>query len=173
MTQPSSPTHLREIVTVAIRILVIYSCIESLSFLLKVLAGYRTADLPLRYGILIFAVLAVGTFWLWQLSGYIARFITRGQDSTLDCGSLAHSDLYTFAFLLVGLYFAVASFAPSLSWLYYCLRQGSSDAALSPQQQANFYVLFECLVKLFLGLALIFNGRKFATKIIRHHNETA
>ena len=146
--------------------------IESFNFLLKTLGGFRT-DPSLRNGLLVFGVMAVCTFWLWRLSPFFARLITRGQDATLDCGSLALSDLYTFAFLLVGLYFAVYSFGPSLTWLHYSVSQGSSDAALSQQQQANFYTLFKYLVKLFLGLALILNGRKFANKLIKRHNATA
>lgn len=162
--------RLLEIVTVAIRILAINLGLEAVSFLLKALAGYRI-DPSTGNGVLIFGVIAIITVWLWVSSGWIARFITRGQDSSLDCGSLTVGDLYLFAFLLVGLYFAVDSLGPSLTWLHYSLRQSSSSAPLSLQEKANFYTLFQHLARLLLGLALIFNGRRFAAKLIKRQNK--
>ena len=168
MQQSSNPTRLCEIVVVIIRILAIKLALDALSYLL---AQYPR-DLHPKFGLILFGIVAFCAYWLWQFSPFFARHITRGQDSTLDCGSLALSDLYTFVFLLVGLYFAVDAFGPSLSWFHYSLRQSSSYAALSQQQQINYYTLFKYLVKLFLGLALIFNGRKFATKLIKRQDET-
>jgi len=167
MQQSSNPTRLYEVVVVVIRILAIKFGLDALLYLL---ARYPR-DLSPVIGFVLFGILAVCAYWLWRLSPFFARHITRGQDSSLDCGNLALNDLYTFAFLLVGLYFAVDSFGPSLTWLHYSIRQSSANAALSPQQQTNFYTLFKYLVKLSLGLALIFNGRKFATKFIKRHNE--
>ena len=168
MQQSSNPTRLYEIVVVVIRILAIKLGLDAISYLLV----QYPRDLHPQIGFILFGIVAFCAYWLWQFSPFFARHITRGQDSTLDCGSLALSDLYTFAFLLIGLYFAVDSFGPSLSWFHYSLRQSSSVAALSQQDQVNYYTLFKYLVKLFLGLALIFNGRKFATKLIKRQDET-
>jgi hypothetical protein len=168
MQQSSNPTRLYEIVVVVIRILAIKLALDALSYLLV----QYPRDLHPQIGFILFGIVAFCAYWLWQFSPFLARHITRGQDSVLDCGNLALADLYTFAFLLVGLYFAVDSFGPALAWFHYSLRQSSSVAALSQQQQTNYYTLFKYLVKLFLGLALIFNGRKFATKLIKRQDET-
>jgi hypothetical protein len=170
MQPQSNPMRLREIVTVAIRILAINLGLESVTFLLKALAGYH-ADPSSRNAFPIFAIAAVITCLLWLSSGSLARFITRGQDSTLDCGGLTLADLYAFAFLIAGLYFAVDSLGPSLTWLHYSLRQSSAAAPISLEQKANFYTLFKYLLRLLLGLALIFNGRKFTAKLIKRQNE--
>src|SRR5437667_6998489 len=109
MIQPQSdPMRLREIVTVAIRILAFNLGLESVTFLLKALVGYHT-DPSSGHPFPIFAIVAIVTCLLWLSSESLARFITRGQDSTLDCGGLTLTDLYSFAFLIVGLYFAVDS----------------------------------------------------------------
>lgn len=168
MQQSSNPTRLYEIVVVVVRILAIKLGLDAINFLL---AQYPI-DPHRELGFILFGIVAFCAYWLWQFSPFFARHITRGQDSALDCGSLALVDLYTFAFLLVGLYFAVDSFGPSLTWFHYSVGRSSSVAGLSPQQQANYYTLFKYLVKLFLGLALIFNGRKFATKLIKRKDET-
>jgi len=76
-------------------------------------------------------------------------------------------DLYSFAFLLVGLWFAVDSVGPSLAWLHLSMVGSASDAALSPEQKSKFFTLFQYLVKLGLGLALIFAGRNFALRLLR------
>jgi len=111
------------------------------------------------------------TYWLWKLSPFFARHITRGHDSILGTPNLTLLDLYNFAFLLIGLYFAVDSFGPSLTWFHYALTQSSSYGTLTPQQQGNFYTLFKYLIKLFLGIALVFNGRKFSSKILKYQNK--
>jgi len=168
---PTSP-RLCELVSVVIRLFSIWLGLEAFRFLLTTIGGYA------RSGFVIFAVLgpgllAVCAYWFWQLSPCIARRVTRGQDFSLDFGSLTLNDLYCFAFLLVGLYFAVDSLGPSLTWLHYSLQESSTAVELSTQQKTNFYTLFKYLIKLLLGLMLIFKGRKFANRLIKHQNESA
>ena len=160
------PTRLYEAITVVIRILALRLGLDALS---AGLSRYPSDPSP-RTSFILFAVVAVLAYWLWVLSPWIARRITRGQDSALDCGNLTLRDLYSFAFLLVGLYFAVDSFGPTLTWLHYALRHSSSDAPLSQQQQANFYTLFKYLIKLLLGLALVFKGRNLSDRLLRRQN---
>jgi len=160
------PTRLYEVITVVIRIFALKLGLDALN---AVLSRYPYDPSP-RSSFLLFGVVAVLAYWLWVLSPFLARRITRGQDSALDCGHLALRDLYSFAFLLVGLYFTVDSFGPTLTWLHFALRHSSSDAPLSQQQQANFYTLFKYLVKLLLGLALIFKGRNLSDRLLKRQN---
>src|ERR1700738_2552655 len=48
---------------------------------------------------------------LWILSPGIARFVSRGVDTRVSIGSLSRSDLYSFAFVFLGLFFILSSFA--------------------------------------------------------------
>ena len=84
MQQSSNPTRLCEIVVVIIRILAIKLALDALSYLL---AQYPR-DLHPKFGLILFGIVAFCAYWLWQFSPFFARHITRGQDSTLDCGSL-------------------------------------------------------------------------------------
>src|SRR5437762_1861745 len=56
--------------------------------------------------VLLFILAAV----LWILAGVIARFVSRGVDSPLSIGTLSRSDLYSFAFVFLGLFFILSSF---------------------------------------------------------------
>lgn len=175
--RPPSPTPLCAIITAVIRILAIKFGLDAVGFLLSALAGIHASPTShnnnfIVVSVIVFGVLGVCTYWLWQLSPFLARHITRGQDPSLATSTFTLFDLYSFAFLLTGLYFALDSLGPSLTWLHYSVSQSSSVFPLSPQQQGNYYTLFKYLVRLILGLALIFNGRKFATKLIKRHDET-
>lgn len=61
--------------------------------LLVVLMPYAPAVL-----VLIFAA------GLWILAPTIARFVSRGVDANVSIGSLSRSDLYSFAFVFLGLF---------------------------------------------------------------------
>ena len=76
-------------------------------------------------------------------------------------------DLYSFAFMCIGLNCIVEGAAPSLSELYYALIQASSTGALTPEQKANFYTLFNSLTSLIIGLGLTLNARKLATRLLK------
>ena len=170
--QPSDPTPLCAIISAVLRIISIKFALEGVNFLVSILPSISTHGAVTGY-LLGFGVVIVCTYWLWKLSPFLSRRITRGKDPSLAASQFGVLDLYTFAFLLTGLYFAVDAFGPSLTWFHYVLSKSSSEAGVTLQQKGNFYTLFTYLVKLFLGLALIFNGRKFAAKLIKRDNEAA
>ncbi|HYY35328.1 MAG TPA: hypothetical protein VE867_03045 [Candidatus Binatia bacterium] len=62
--------------------------------LLPVLMPYAPAVLLL--------IVAAG---LWILARAIARLVSRGVDTSVSIGSLSRSDLYSFAFVFLGLFF--------------------------------------------------------------------
>ncbi len=150
------------------RILALKLAVDAVSF---GLAQYPRDPSLLTY-LFIFVAAAVIAIVLWLVAPFLARRITSVRDSEVDCGTLALSDLYAFAFLLVGLYFAVDALGPSLAWLHFALRSSGSDAPLSLEQKANYYALFGHLTKLVFGLALIFNNRRFAVKLLKKQNKT-
>jgi hypothetical protein len=168
---PNSIT-LREIVTVLIRLFAInfgFYTLNTLFFIFlrgQSMAGFKI-DRVFAFDALMIAIFLFSAYWLWQLAGFVARQVTRGFDSSLSATQLTLLDLYSFGFLLVGLYFAVDNFGPALSWLHYAVTHGASEANLSPDQKSNFYTLFKYLVKLILGLALALNGRKLGAKLVR------
>ena len=168
---PSNSTRLCDIVVVLIRLLAIKVGLDAINLLL----GARYPGDAILQILIPFCVLGACAYWLWQLAPFFSRRITRGRDSALDCGNLTLSDLYAFAFLLVGLYFVVDTFGSALIWFHYAMIKSAAatESGLSDEQKTHFYTLFRYLAKLLLGFAFIFNGRNFATKLIRKQNAKA
>jgi len=164
---PSSGITLCAIATVLIRILAIRLGLYTVSSILATYATiWRPKEGPLLT-LLFLAICLLCAYWLWQASSFLARCITRGLDSTFSACAVNLHDLYCFAFVFVGLQCVTEALGPSLTWLHYALSQSGSSAALSEAQKGNFYTLFKYLVRLILGLAFIFQARKFATKLTK------
>jgi len=116
---------------------------------------------------------AVIAWWLWALAPRLAGWIVSGRDLVVDCGSLTLRDLYRFAFVLVGLYFAVFAFGPSIEWICYSVSRSSSEAGLTGQQQSDYYTLFRYLATLLLGIMLVLNARNFANRLVKREELAA
>ena len=74
--------------------------------------------MPYAPGVLLL-IFAVG---LWTLSSPIARLVSRGVDSSVGIGGLSRSDLYSFAFVFLGLLFILSSFADIMTGFTISLR---------------------------------------------------
>jgi hypothetical protein len=120
--------------------------------------------------ILVPAIYLLFIYWTWTLAGWVARCVTKGHDAALSATQLTLLDLYSFGFLLIGLYVAIENIGPTLTWLHYALVKSSGEARLNEQQQSNFYTLFSYLVKLVISLSLIFNGRRLAARLMRRYH---
>lgn len=171
-TPPPSSITLCDIVTVLIRLLAIDFGFYSLNAIYMVSIRTQSGrnlhtQAPLVLDIFIIVLSLLVAYWMWALAGWVARRVTKGNNAALSTTQLSLLDLYSFGFFLIGLYAAVDNFGPSLTWLHYAVTQSSPEGRLNPQQQSNFYTLFTYLVKLIIGLALVFNGRKLGTKLLR------
>ncbi len=168
---PSTANSIRfvEIVSAVIRMLAIQLGLTAFGYFASALVAEHQRPYLISIAIVV-AGMAVCACWLWKLSPFLARHITRGQDSSISTADFTLVDLYRFAFLLTGLYFAVDSFGSCLTWLHFSVTQSSSEARITPQQTGNYYTLFKYLVKFVLGLVLTLNGRKLAIRLIKHQD---
>ena len=98
--------------------------------LLAVLMPYAPAVL-----LLIFAA------GLWILAPAIARFVSRGVDASVSIGSLSRSDLYSFAFVFLGLFFILSSFADVINWIHYFAAVSREDPTHDPRVQTSISLL--------------------------------
>jgi hypothetical protein len=170
---PSTPIRLVDLATVGIRLLAINLGFETIGFITRVLAGYHSREQwSTTAGMFVSILMTAIFFALWNFAHPIARMVTRGSEAQMNCAGLTVSDLYGFAFLITGLYFAIDSLGPTLTWFHYTLRQSATLAGASARQDANFYTLFKYCLRLGLGLALIFNGRRFVAKLVAREKRT-
>jgi hypothetical protein len=157
---------LQEIITAFIRLLAIKFGLDTFNFILVAIGQNLRIRNTLISDLAGCAFLIVITYWLWRLAPFLARRVTSMQNPTIEACHLNLLEIYSFAFLFLGLYFAVDALPPSLTWFHFTITQNAPGANLAAQQQGHFYTLFKYVAKCILGLSLIFNGRKFAIKLI-------
>jgi len=105
---------------------------------------------------------------LWFLAPRLGRWVVGKQDSVAQISGLTLEDLYSFAFLFLGLYFVLTSFAASINWVHYFLSvNGQTTGRMPPQDRQNLYQLSQHLVTLIAGFAAMLPSRRWAQKLIR------
>ena len=74
----------------------------------------------------------------WFAGPLLSRLITRRYDTTLAIAGLSLEDLYTLAFVFLGLYFVLNSIAPSLNWVYHFFAIGSLPNPVADQRRSVY-----------------------------------
>src|SRR5438874_957146 len=99
---------LSNIVVIVVRLFTLSWLLQALVLLTSAIAvplperNYASAIL-IHYGpVVLLIILAI---FLWILSPAVARFVSRGFDISVNMGGLSRSDLYSFAFMFLGLFF--------------------------------------------------------------------
>lgn len=108
--------------------------------------------------------LLVFALFEWWLAPVIARLLTRHHDGELAIGALSRLDLYSFAFVFLGLYFILTSIAPALNWLHYFLR--TSAVGSQSESQSSFYDFASYLVTLIAGVLALLPARRWARRLL-------
>jgi hypothetical protein len=158
---------LSNIVTVVLRLFAIQIVGQSINMALSFAAGaVKDRYHPPHYWLAFLAPVAGLVFALleWCLAPVIARWVTRNHDAEVSVGTLSRLDLYSFAFVFLGLYFILTSVAPALNWLHYYL--GVSTVGSQSESQSSFYTLASYLVTLTAGLLALLPARRWARKLL-------
>src|SRR3954466_14566201 len=105
---------------------------------------------------------------LWFLALPVARFVSRGVDTTVNVGGLSRSDLYSFAFVFLGLFFVLSSSADVINWIHY-FATVSGDGHRHDPRGRNLYQLTRPLVTLALGLVSLLGAQRWTKKLVSHN----
>ncbi len=116
-------------------------------------------------------VLLIGAAALWILSPVIARLVSRGADTSVSIGSLSRSDLYSFAFVFLGLYFVLSSFADVINWIHYFATVPSGKSIYEPRVY-NLYSLTRPCLTLAAGLVSIFGAPHWTRKLVAYDQKS-
>lgn len=113
---------LSSIVVIVIRLFALNWILTSVLVLLSATA-YRASDERHLFAVLIpyapGGLLLIFAATLWFLASVVARFVSRGVDTTVNVGGLSRSNLYSFAFVFLGLYFVLSSIGDVINWIHY------------------------------------------------------
>jgi hypothetical protein len=127
------------------------------------LPSERNLSVVLRYAPA--ALLLVAAAALWVLAAPIGRFVSRGVDTSVSIGSLSRADLYSFAFVFLGLFFVLSSFADVINWVHY-FATVSPDGHRPDPRAHNLYQLTRPFVTLALGLLSLVGAPRWTKKLI-------
>lgn len=158
---------LSSIVIVVLRLFAIQMVGKSFDMALSFAAADAKRNFhPPHYWVpyLVPVALLVFALFEWWLAPVIARLVTRHHDGEVAVGALSRLDLYSFAFVFLGLYFILTAIAPALNWLHYFL----TTSSLGPQSesQSSFYELASHLVTLTAGVLILLPARRWARRLL-------
>jgi len=108
-------------------------------------------------------LLVLGVF-LWTLAPAVARFVSRGFDTTVGLGNLARSDLYSFAFVFLGLFFILSSFPDVINWIHYFTV--SRYAPTRDPRIQSFYEFTRPCLTLAAGLVCLLGAPRWTKKLV-------
>ena len=134
-----------------------------LSAVTLALPGEHGLSLLMRYTPA--ALLAIAAAALWLLAAPIGRFVSRGVDTSVSVGSLSRADLYSFAFVFLGLFFVLSSVADVINWVHYFTTL-SPDGQRHDPRAHNLYQLTRPFVTLALGLVSLIGAPRWTKKLI-------
>ena len=122
-------------------------------------------DFPLISKILIPLVALLIPVIIWLAAPTLSRLVIGKRDAAVPISGLSLGDLYAFAFVFLGLYFALSSVADTLNWFHYFLRVNSGTPLLPSEQMPSYYSLSRPLITMIAGLVCLFPGRRWARKL--------
>lgn len=109
-------------------------------------------------------VLIILAFFLWILAPAVARFVSRGFDISVGVGGLSRSDLYSFGFVFLGLFFILSSVGDVINWIHY-FTESHDDPRHDPRIQ-NFYQLTRPCLTLAAGLISLVGAPRWTKKLM-------
>lgn len=157
---------LKSIVVVVLRLFAIYTLLQAIH--LAVMEAGALAQISVfrrnyygyipAAGLLVFAVLE------WLVAPAVAKLVTRRHDTNVSLGTLSRTDLYSFTFVFLGLYFILSSIAPAFIWLHYSLT--ISAVGSSEESQRSFYALATPLINLIAGFMALLAAPRWSRMLL-------
>lgn len=154
------------IVVIVIRLFALNSLLQIPGLILSSVAaqspGPSQPEILLAY--LPVGLLLVPAACLWIFAPAIARFVSRGFDTSVSLGGLTRLDLYSFAFVFLGLYFLLSSVGDIINWIHYMAVIPQNNPARNVLSQ-NFYHLTRSSLTFAAGLVSLLGAPCWAKKL--------
>lgn len=163
---------LSSIVVIVIRLFALNWLVSAVPLLLTAAMTPLPHQRDLSAGLIPYApavLLLVLAAVLWILARAIARFVSRGVDTSVSMASLSPSDLYTFAFVFLGLFFMLSSFADAINWIHYFATVSRQDPTRDPHYLYQF--TRPCLTFVAGSISLL-GARRWAKKLVAYDDAT-
>ena len=103
--------------------------------------------------------------FLWFGSPWFCRLLARGNDREVSLVGVSEKSLFAAAFVSLGLYFALKSFAGAVSWVHFFAINKSPDYGFHHEEAPSYYDLSEQVLTLIAGITLILTSHIWASKL--------
>jgi hypothetical protein len=117
---------------------------------------------------LLLVIFATG---IWILARAIGRLVSRGVDTSVNIGGLTRADLYSSAFVFLGLYFILSSFADLINWIHYFVTLFQKDPAHNPRSE-HFYQLTRSFLTFGAGFVSLLGAPHWTKKLESREQRT-
>jgi hypothetical protein len=175
---------LKTLIVIALRLYAIYWLVQGLSTLLIYLPMLLTfmwdasassakgmqglySFILIPPSMLAFAVL------LWFLSSRLSSAVTKGHDTQLAFTSLTKEDFYLFAFVFLGLFFALSSIFSIVETGYQFFALGFPQPDNNPQKWNYLWPFLGHIFTMIAGFVCVLGARKWTNKLIRLDDKCA
>jgi hypothetical protein len=159
-----------KIIHLVLRLFAIQWLVQGISSFILVLASFRgswaTGDLWAFTPFLSPSILIGLGILTWEFSVQLSKWLTRHDETPISISGLSREDIYCFAFVFVGLNFAMTHLGTTINWLHYFFLTTFSGMR-GPERDDSLYTLVGNAVPLAAGIIALSSPRKWARKIIQ------
>jgi len=129
----------------------------------------RDGELP-WFSLLPSIVYFVAGIVFWMIAPWFSRALAKGADGAVRLDGVTERALFATAFVVLGLYFSLDSFAHVFSWAHFFAVNKSDDYGFHQEEAPSYYELAEALMTLGAGVALVLASKKWAAKLTKKPN---
>jgi hypothetical protein len=169
--------QLSTLIVITLRLFAVYYLFEGISTLATTMPMLLSFEMQLgstffyQYTIMV-VVLFLLSAGLWALSAQLSTRISRGHDIEIAFTLLTRGDLYRFAFVFLGLFFALSSLEPLIHAGYQFFAFDFSLPADSPQKGKYLWPFLSKILPMAGGLMCLFGAGIWTKKLIRMDAKT-
>lgn len=152
----------------------LYSLSMGLTGLVQTLGCLFSPDVSISdYAVYITALLSlvVGGL-LWFLARPLSRLLAGRKEEAVRLEGVTEEQLHSTAFLGIGLWFALSSFAEVFNWIHHFVVIRSFPSSSTDEEGHVFYEFTGDLLTFAAGLLLVFTCRTWAAKLAKQRRRT-
>jgi len=112
-------------------------------------------------------VLLISGVVCWVFAPLLSMLLTGRVDRTVVLQGVTLEDLYSTAFVSLGLWFALANFGKAFNWIHYYISYAFTEEGLRTSRWNSFYDMTQTILTFLAGTALVSTGHIWARKLAR------
>jgi hypothetical protein len=162
----------RSLVLIALRLYAIYWLFQSLSGLVTVVPMLLMMEPQVQGRIswtlaIVPVVMLIFSAALWFSATPLSAAVARGHDAELSIAPLTREDLYCFAFVFIGLYFALASISGVVDAGYKFLTQDALLSESDPRHGRELIPFLGHALTLIIGFGCVLGAAKWSRILVK------